>query len=194
MHGRRDDRDCGACLDGPFALADSSHEEALRLRRVVDADPLFGELDDGRNHRVVGNHRCIPVDQSSGVGVEEFCVFSFIAHDLGVPPTAIHLSELNVGTAHMAAARSPVVVRLEGREGRFLFNESDRAGCRGDPDDVFALVQNRLSAHVETSNSQQSGRQSRRIPRQRGALTDAVFRLISLRLTLRHRLRSEQTS
>lgn len=108
---------------------------------------LFGELS-----YVVGKLRgarsCGLCDISHGTSVRAKPAWSRGFETLDVPFTAVHLNEMDEETALAAASRSPVVVLLEDRRGKILLDESDLAGCRGDPGGVRSHRSSRIAGHL----------------------------------------------
>ena len=58
----------------PVVLPDGLCEEVMCLSRIGDQDSLSRELDERRHRVVLGDRRRLPIDQGTGVGVEELCV------------------------------------------------------------------------------------------------------------------------
>lgn len=86
MPGRRDYGDDDVDVRDPFVLLEGTFEEVLRLYRVSDEYPLSREFDERRNRVMIGDRRGIPIDERTGIGVEELCVNLFVLiHGATVP-------------------------------------------------------------------------------------------------------------
>ena len=72
--GRCSHLNSGVDLSHPVVLPDVLCEEVMGLSRIGDQDPLSRELDERRHRVVLGDRRHLPIDQGTGVGVEELCV------------------------------------------------------------------------------------------------------------------------
>lgn len=123
-----------------------------RLVGVYAADGgLFGELGYILG-KIRGTRSCSLCDISHGRSLKARPAWTRGLNELSVPLTVVHLNEMDADTARTAAGRSPVVVLLEDRRARILLDETDLAGCRGDPETFFSLLRGRLAADGESSN------------------------------------------
>lgn len=133
--------------EGEDIMSASASDQARLVGVYAANGGLFGELSYIVG-KVRGSRSCSLCDISHGTSLKAKPAWTRGLAALDVPLTLVHLNELDADTARTAAGRSPVVVLLEGRGGRILLDESDLAGCRGDPAAFFALLRERLEAEA----------------------------------------------